>query len=32
MSTTEIINFTRGVPANESFPTDEIIAASSVFP
>jgi DNA-binding transcriptional MocR family regulator len=28
MSTTETINFTRGVPANESFPTDEIAAAS----
>jgi 2-aminoadipate transaminase len=28
MSTTEIINFTRGVPANESFPTEEIMAAS----
>jgi DNA-binding transcriptional MocR family regulator len=24
MSTTETINFTRGVPANESFPTDEL--------
>ena len=28
MSTTEVINFTRGVPANESFPTEEIAAAS----
>jgi len=28
MSTTETINFTRGVPANESFPTAEIAAAS----
>ena len=28
MSTTETIHFTRGVPANESFPTDEIAAAS----
>jgi 2-aminoadipate transaminase len=28
MSTTETINFTRGVPANESFPTDEIAAAA----
>jgi 2-aminoadipate transaminase len=28
MSTTEIINFTRGVPANESFPTEELAAAS----
>jgi DNA-binding transcriptional MocR family regulator len=28
MSTTEIINFTRGVPATESFPVDEIAAAT----
>jgi 2-aminoadipate transaminase len=28
MSTTEIINFTRGVPANESFPTEQITAAT----
>jgi 2-aminoadipate transaminase len=28
MSTTETINFTRGVPANESFPTEEIAAAT----
>ena len=26
---TSTINFTRGVPANESFPTDELIAASA---
>jgi len=29
MSTTETINFTRGVPANESFSTDEIAAATA---
>jgi 2-aminoadipate transaminase len=29
MSTNETINFTRGVPANESFPVDEIAAAAS---
>ncbi|MET0281167.1 MAG: PLP-dependent aminotransferase family protein [Steroidobacteraceae bacterium] len=28
MSTTETINFTRGVPANESFPTDELAACA----
>jgi len=28
MPTTETINFTRGVPANESFPTEEIAAAA----
>lgn len=28
MSTTETINFTRGVPANESFPTEELAAAA----
>ena len=28
MSTTETINFTRGVPANESFPIAEIAAAA----
>jgi DNA-binding transcriptional MocR family regulator len=28
MSTTEIINFTRGVPANESFPVEELAAAA----
>ena len=25
MSATDVINFTRGVPANESFPIDEVI-------
>jgi DNA-binding transcriptional MocR family regulator len=29
MTTLEPINFTRGVPANESFPLDEILAAAS---
>ena len=29
MSTTDVINFTRGVPANESFPIDEVIDAVS---
>ena len=29
-TTTATINFTRGVPANESFPIDEIIAAAQV--
>src|SRR5689334_18144140 len=28
MSTQQAINFTRGVPANESFPTDELIDAA----
>jgi DNA-binding transcriptional MocR family regulator len=30
MATPEIINFTRGVPANESFPTDELAAAAAL--